>query len=55
MLNVLKASLVINRRWVRTSWDFYTSLAMSSLAKETGQTLVSGYVNRDWVEVSTTL
>lgn len=41
------------RKWVTASWDYFTSLAMSPMAKETGQTLVPGYVlsnNKDIVE-----
>lgn len=43
----------IIKKWVKASWDYFTSLAMSSLAKETGQALVPGYVisnDRDVIE-----
>ena len=39
---------------MQTSWDYFSSLSMSSLAEETGQSLVFGYVvsdDRDFVEV----
>ena len=32
---------------MQDSWDYFSSLAMSPLAKETGQTLVPGYVVSD--------
>ncbi|KAK7115477.1 D-aspartate oxidase-like [Littorina saxatilis] len=35
------------REWVQDTWDYYTSLAMSPEAGETGQTLVPGYMLSD--------
>jgi hypothetical protein len=43
------------RKWVTASWDYFSGLAMSPDAKESGQTLVPGYVlsdNKELVEVS---
>lgn len=38
------------REWVTDSWNYFTSLAMSPLGKETGHTLVPGYVLSDDAE-----
>ncbi|XP_078338665.1 D-aspartate oxidase-like [Crassostrea virginica] len=32
------------RRWARMGWDFYSSLAVSDQAKESGMQIVSGYI-----------
>ena len=49
--------LCLCRAWVQDSWDYFASLAMSPLAKETGQTLVPGFVLSDdpeFVQVNST-
>ena len=43
----LSWSLSLYRAWAQDSWDYFSSLAMSPLAKETGQTLVPGYAVSD--------
>ena len=36
--------LWVFRRWARMGWDFYSSLAVSDQAKESGMQIVSGYI-----------
>lgn len=35
------------REWAKDSWDYFFGLAMSSQSKETGHSLVSGYIFSD--------